>query len=382
MRLADLLHDVLEPLAPAHLAESWDKVGLHVGDGDQRIRRAMLCIDLTEPVLAEAVRKRVNLVIAYHPPIFSPLERLTGDTWKERVIAECIRRRIALYSPHTALDSVQGGLNDWLCEGIGRGTPKPIIAVTERAKQFKIVTFVPPSHVEKVRKAMAKAHAGVIGQYVECSFTTPGTGTFRGVEGANPYVGKPGRLESVEELRLEMVCPKHLDYVIHALRGAHPYEEPAFDIFELAPPPQRFDDVTGSGRVLMLNRPITPRTLVNRLKKHLGVKHLELAVPSRIDPENGPYRGSIKTVAVCAGAGHSLLSRDGASYADAWFTGEMRHHDVLDAVQEGRVVVLAGHTQTERPYLPIYRQRILEAGGGKGIEWLISEADAAPGVVV
>jgi dinuclear metal center YbgI/SA1388 family protein len=300
------------------------------------------------------------------------------------VIADCVRRHIAVYSPHTALDAVQGGVNDWLCEGIGKGTAKPIVQHPPPGpKQLEIVTFVPASHVETVRRAMAQAGAGVIGNYVECAFTVPGKGTFRGSKETSPYVGRAGKLETVDELRTEMVCDsRRLGQVVEALRQTHPYEEPAFYIYPLAIPPQPFDDVTGSGRVLMLNRPITPRTLASRLKKHLGVKHLELVTPSRVDPENGPYTGLIKTVAVCAGAGHSVVSREEASYADAWFTGEMRHHEVLDAAQQGIVVVLAGHTQTERPYLPVYRKRIVAAGGGQGIEWLISQADTPPGAVV
>jgi len=385
MKLQAVL-DALCRLAPEHLAEPWDKVGLHLGDAAQRVHRAMLCIDLTEPVVAEAVREKADLVVAYHPPIFQPLDRLTGETCKQRVIQECVRKKIAVYSPHTALDAAKGGVNDWLCEAMGQGTVRPIGIHRPRGeKQFKIVTFLPTSHVQAVRRRLSQAQAGVIGNYVECSFTTPGEGTFRGIEGANPYIGQAGRLESVRELRLEMVCRAgHLPGAIEALRRAHPYEEPAFDLYELTTPPPRFDEATGPGRIIQLKQPVMPQTLVRRLKKHLGVKHLELAVPTHLDrdPDTGRYRGRITTVAVCAGAGGLVVMRDEAGAADAWFTGEMRHHDVLEAVQRGRVVILAGHTQTERPYLPQYRQRIAAAGGAEQVQWLISEADIAPSRMV
>jgi dinuclear metal center YbgI/SA1388 family protein len=279
MRLADVLA-VLRAVAPEHLAASWDRVGLHLGSERQRIRRALLCIDLTEPVMAEAVAHGCELVVAYHPPIFDPLRRLTDQTWKERVVLEAARRRMAVYSPHTALDAVRGGMTDWLCDGLGKHSQR--LTITD--------------HVDE--------HA-------------------------------PER------------------------------------------PPE--DDAPGAGRVHHLARPVSAATLVARVKRRLGLAHVKVAVPIADNPHcDSPAAGKIQSIAVCPGAGGSLFER--YSLVDAYFTGEMQHHQVLDMTARGQLVILAGHTNTERPYLPAYRERLVSAGADH-IEWRISEADRAPFVI-
>lgn len=276
MRLADVL-TVLRAVAPEHLAESWDRVGLHVGSERQRVRRALLCIDLTEPVMTEAVAHKCDLIVAYHPPIFQPLGRLTDQTWKERVLVEAVRRKIAVYSPHTALDSVRGGITDWLCDGLG-------------------------PHRERVA------------------------------------ISEPG-----------------------------PDRPPG-------------DDAPGAGRVHHLSRPVTAATLVKRVKRTLGVASLKVAMPAATNPrQHSPEPGKLQSIAVCPGAGGSLFER--CPVVDAYFTGEMQHHQVLDMTARGQLVILAGHTSTERPYLPVYRDRIV-AVGGEQVEWRISDADRAPFAIV
>ncbi len=372
MRLEEVLQ-AIRPLAPEHLAESWDKVGLQLGHGDWPVRRALLCIDLTEAVLAEAIETEAQLIVAYHPPIFSPLVRLTGDDWKGRIVLACAKREIAIYSPHTALDAAEDGLNDWLARGLGAGQVSPIAATAATAgpEQVKFVTFVPPEHADRIRHALAAAGAGWIGNYSHCTFNIPGTGTFRGEEGANPTVGEAGRLETVQEIRIETICPvEQVERVVAALREAHPYEEPAFDIYRLLATPAATPARTGQGRRIVLDEPVDLDTLIARVKRLLGVTALAVGRPAKPRP--------IRTVAVCAGAGGSVLAQ--ATDADAWFTGEMRHHDVLAAVQDGRAVLLPGHTQTERPYLPTYRDRLARATGGE-VEWRVSEADRAAAAV-
>ncbi len=373
MKLKDLLKTI-RPLAPLGLAEPWDKVGLHVGDQNQRVKRGMLCIDLTEAVVDEAVRLKAQLIIAYHPPIFEPVERLTSETWKGRVLREVIRKNVAVYSPHTALDEVDDGVNDWLASGVGNGEvwamnlrkPSPDAISYD---PVKIVTFVPPDAVDRVRDAMSKQGAGTIGDYDNCSFTSLGEGTFRGGADTNPTIGKPGRFERTSEVRLEMICwPVHVTPTLEALRNAHPYEEPAIDVFETWDVAKFLDGKqAGQGRRIRLRKPVAMATLVSRLKRHLGVSRLEVAAAS-----DQP----IREVGVCAGAGASVMKAH-LGPLDSFITGEMRHHDQLDAVQRGTSIILAGHTNTERPYLPIYRDRLDEQTGGK-VEWLVSEADRAP----
>lgn len=363
---------ILEHVAPPELAESWDKVGLMVGQGDWSMRTATLCIDLTEKVMAEAVHRKVGLIIAYHPLIFVPLTRLTDADWKQRVVLEAARRRIAVYSPHTALDATKGGVNDWLAAGMGSGEVRAIRpSDTANSKQCKLVTFVPEASCDAVRDAIATVGAGRIGDYAQCSFSVEGIGTFVGGESTRPAVGQSGRLEQVRELRIEMVFPKAvLSAVINALIRSHPYEEPAFDVYPLHPVANA--DGTGQGRIVSLDRPVKLAPLVSRIKRLIGVSKLEVAKAiGRTRP--------VRVIGLCAGAGGSLLEEAGD--IDLFLTGEMRHHAVLDAVQRGVTVVLAGHTQMERAYLPRYRQRIKTAGGGK-VSWLISSADRAPSELV
>ncbi|MEZ6189915.1 MAG: Nif3-like dinuclear metal center hexameric protein [Phycisphaerales bacterium] len=369
MRLEGIL-TALQALAPHHLAEPWDQVGLHVGDPGARIDRALLCIDLTESVLEEAITHKAQLIVAYHPPIFKPLARLTTADPKQRIILRAARKCIAIYSPHTALDAAEGGVNDWLASGLGAGEIRTIKPSDTANKGFKLVTFVPTEAADKVRSAMCLAGAGRIGDYEGCSFSGPGEGTFRGGDTTSPAVGKAGRFERVPELRLELPVPAdRLAEVVTALREAHPYEEPAFDIYPLQSPPD-VETRTGQGRVLTLDKPVSLTTLVNRTKGHLGVKVLDVAAAK------GNTR--IERVGLCAGAGGSLLADAHPEGAiDAFLTGEMRHHDVLDAVSRGVSVVLAGHTQTERPYLPIYRRRLVELTG-LTVKWRVSKTDRPP----
>lgn len=382
MKLQEILK-VLRQIAPENLAESWDRVGLQLGDPRQPIRRIMLCIDLTSAVLEEAVRRRTDLLIAYHPLIFEPLSSLRTDDPRQALVLQAARAGIAVYSPHTALDAAPGGLADWLASVFGPGSIEPIHAETAdqnshsglpgRISTCKLVTFVPPEHADRLRHALAEAGAGVIGDYTCCSFASPGQGTFLGGASTHPTIGRPGQLERVEELRLEMLCPlSRLEQVVAALRRTHPYEEPAFDIIPLLPPPASDQPAfsPGPGRILTLRQPATLNSLAQRLRRRLGLKQLYLAAAPQT-PKNKP----IRRIALCPGAGYSVLRH--ARDVDLYFTGEMRHHDLLAANARGIHVLLAGHSQTERPYLPIYRRRILEKLP-KAIPVLISRADRPP----
>lgn len=378
MRLRDVL-DGLREVAPEGLAEPWDKVGLQVGDPGQRVSRGLLCIDLTEAVVAEAVEKKCQLIVAYHPPIFEPLTALTADgPWTQRRIYEAMRRGLAVYSPHTALDAVRGGTNDWLCDGLGNATLRRAIG-SQKATRYeqKVVVYVPRADAERVRQAMSDAGAGGIGRYSACSFNVDGVGTFTPEAGANPAIGEVHQPQRVEETRVEMICnPGQTGEVLRAIRQAHPYEEPAIDVFDLADHYVPEDEEQGAGRVVLLKQPIVPATLASRVKKRLGLKDVKLAVPEPFmgsDPDLHP--GKLITVAVCVGSGGGLFKKYQA--ADAYVTGEMQHHQVLDFVQRGKVVVLAGHTNTERPYLPTYRDRLTQAAAG-GIDWHVSAADRVP----
>lgn len=379
----DRVLSVLRQVADETLAEDWDQVGLHLAGNGKPVRKAMLCIDLTPAVLDEAIKAKCQLIVAYHPPIFHPLKRLADRDWKEKMLAEAVRKGVAVYSPHTALDAVREGMNDWLCEGVSKADTRWSIGTPPHGPsgKSKVIVYVPKNSAQRVREAMFEAGGGSIGNYSDCSFNIDGIGTFTGGTNTKPAIGMPGKLASVEETRIEMICFDSMaGDVVQAIRQAHPYEEPAIDLFQLYSEMPPENEWQTPGRVIVLQKPITAPTLIKRVKKLLQAKHVKAAVPNNHgEPEEDgdghwlPNR--IRTIAVCVGAGGSLFEK--YPHADAYITGEMQHHQVLDLYQKGKVVILAGHTNTERPFLKNYRAAILAAGGEK-VDWQISEADRAP----
>jgi len=368
--VGDLIGAV-DSIAPFELAEEWDNVGLIAGDEVWDVRGpVVLTIDLSWEVAREAISIGAGAVVSYHPPIFSPVKRIAPGP-----VLELIAAKIAIVSPHTALDAAAGGMADFLADIVatpdgraGGGTDRRAIAPHTSHRSggtHKIVTFVPSAHASAVRDAMANAGAGVIGAYDMCGYTVEGRGSFRGSEASNPTSGSRGRLEHVEEVRLEMVCPgNRLADVVVALRGAHPYEEPPIDIHPLEPVP---DARIGAGRAVTPDQPISLAELGERVKKPLGVPTVQIASASTT---------AVTRVGVCPGSGGSIL--DGAVNAGctAILTGEMKHHDVLHALDMGVSVILAGHTETERPYLPRLADRIREVG--PAFTCVVSKMDRSP----
>lgn len=385
MKLNELL-TAFRAVAPEGLAEDWDQVGVHLAGNGKAIKKALLCIDLTPAVLDEAIEQKCQLVVAYHPPIFHPLKRLADRDWKEKMLALAVRKGIAVYSPHTALDAVRPGMNDWLCDGLGKASERWSIGIPKEGPsgKYKIVVYVPHDEADSVRQAMFDAGAGSIGRYHDCAFNLDGTGTFTGEEGTNPAIGTPGKPEQVEETRIEIVCDRYfLPFALKACRAAHPYEEPAIDVFQLMREPALEVEEQTPGRVVVLDTPISAKTLVSRVKRVLGQKKVKASIPLNYGEPmvslNRKPSNAILTIAVCVGAGGSLFEK--YPFADAYITGEMQHHQVLDLYQKGKVVILAGHTNTERPFLKHYREALIAAGADK-VDWQISEADKAPMAIV
>jgi dinuclear metal center YbgI/SA1388 family protein len=371
--------DALGAIAPLSLAGSWDKVGLLVAGDGRPVARALLAIDVVPEVLAEAKALGAELIVGYHPLIFTPLERLDGATWQGRVAIDAVRAGIAVYSPHTALDAVEGGINDWLVECVAEAAGARVVdaralqpAAAPGAGTHKLVTFVPAASADAVRDALAAAGAGHVGLYSHCSFATPGEGTFLGGSGTNPAVGEAGRLERVAELRLEMPFHKRrLHAVLEALRAAHPYEEPAFDIVALEPAPA--GRRVGAGRIARLSKPCFSAELAESLQRMLACSRID-RTGTRLAGRSYPQAHSV--IAVCAGSGASLLDAAAAQGATCFLTGELSHHDVLRAHALGLEVLLAGHTNTERGYLPRLAGDL--ATRLPGLECLVSTADRDP----
>jgi dinuclear metal center YbgI/SA1388 family protein len=339
------LIDAMEQIAPTKYAESWDNVGLLVGEPQQKLSKALLTIDYTPAVASEARENGCDAVLAYHPPIFEAVKRVTSSGASELVF-DAIKRGVGIYSPHTSLDVAPGGTNDMLADALMLVDTRPLKMSSPKAREFKLVTFAPRDAVEKVSSALFDAGAGRIGNYSHCSFRSDGTGTFFGNAGTNPTVGTSGSLESVEEVRLETVVPIHkVDDIIAALRKNHPYETPAFDLVTLAAAP----DGLGMGRIGKLPGEATAEMLINHLKRELELSHVLIA---------GDTQKIVKRAAVCAGACGNLLDDAIAAKVDLYVTGEMRHHDVLKAIRAGLTVVCTLHSNSERAVLKRLAQRL------------------------
>ncbi len=371
MTLSDLQACVAR-IAPEKLAAPWDNAGLILGDPAWVLGPGpiLLTIDLTSAVLEEVAAVNASAVVAYHPPIFSAMKRFTPADRAGMTVLEFAARRVGIVSPHTALDAAPNGLADWLLEQCApkaaditdRGALQPYMPASS---SFKVVTFVPLTSVDAVADAMANAGAGNIGKYTNCSFRVDGTGTFLGSETTNPAVGTKGELEHVGEMRLEMISPQHnLPEVIAALRTAHPYEEPAFDVYGLADAP---DAGVGAGRIGTLAKAEPAKDIIARIAKRLGISSMKYAD----DPAK-----HIQRVAVCPGSGGSLAEAAAVAGADLFVTGEMTHHAVLGSLERGLSVALAGHTETERPYLPTLAKRIAAEGINHDI--VVAKTDCAP----
>lgn len=337
----------IETIAPPATAASWDNVGLLLGDPAASAERVMTCLTLTPAVADEAIRDGVQLIVTHHPILFKGVKRLTTDTPEGRSLFGLARAGVAVYSPHTAYDDAAGGINHRLAELLGLVEVGPLRGCELR--ECKVVVFMPESDLQAVAKAMFAAGAGVIGEYDQCSYRLLGTGTFRGSEATNPTIGEPGKYEEVQEYRLEMVCPESaVSAVVQAMRSAHSYEEPAFDVYPLVPQRHR----GGSGRIGRLTAPLPLGQLAQSLRQALA---------------GGPvaYVGTadrlISRVAIGCGAAGELLTDAIRAGADCFVTGELRFHDALAAEQAKIAAIVTGHYASERHGIETLAHRLASA---------------------
>jgi dinuclear metal center YbgI/SA1388 family protein len=295
----------------------------------------MTCLTVTPQSAAEAVEEGAQLVVSHHPILFRGTKRLTDARPEGRMLLDLAGAGVAVYSPHTAFDNTPGGINDLLAARLGLTGVAPLRPLPG-AGLCKLVAFVPEQDMERVADALFAAVAGQIGQYSQCSFRLSGTGTFFGSESTNPTVGQKGRREQVQEWRLEAVCPEGLvDRAVAALRRAHSYEEPAYDVYPLRPAaPGR-----GEGRVGALAPPRSLAELAQAVKEKLASPGVQVV---------GDLQKPISRLAVVCGSGGDFLADAARAGADALLTGEVRFHDCLEAQARGLALVLPGHYATER----------------------------------
>ncbi len=332
MKIKEII-DALEEFAPLSLQENYDNAGLITGNPDDEFKAAILAIDTTEDVVEEAVKKGANLIISHHPIIFSGLKKLNGKNYIERTIIKAVKNDIAIYAAHTNMDNVYSGVNAKICEKLALKNCKILLAQKDVLK--KLVTFVPVEHADTVRKAVFEAGAGHIGNYDSCSYNLSGKGSFRALEGSNPFVGKQGEIHFEDEIRFETIFPKYKQsQIIKALLNSHPYEEVAYDIYPL----DNTYEKTGAGMIGELEKALPEKDFFDIIKKVFNIsciRHTEL------------LNKDIKRVAVCGGSGSFLLSDAIKQSADIFISGDFKYHQFFDA--EKRIIIAdIGHYESEQ----------------------------------
>src|SRR4030042_105515 len=364
MKIKDIAA-AIEKIAPIKLAQDWDNVGLLIGDPQSNVKNILLTIDITKDVLSEAIKQKAELIIAYHPVIWDSLRKITTDG-PGSIVYELIRNGIAVYSMHTALDSVVGGVNDGLAEIIGICDAKPIGDYVDYplSENYKLIVFIPIDSIDKVSDAIFAAGAGWIGNYSNCSFRAEGTGTFLPLKGAKPAVGKRGRLEKVPEIKFETIVPEEkLETVIAAMKKAHLYETPAFDVFKLHNKPDKF----GLGRIGKLAKPLSIKQIIGIIKSVTGAKAIGLI---------GNEKRLVKTAAVCAGSCGKIINSVIAANVDLYVTGELKHHQALAAQEAGLTCICLSHSVSERFILDKFAEQLQKKL--KQVTIKISKKDADP----
>lgn len=335
----------LEATYPPSRAEAWDAVGLVCGELSQPVRSALLAVDPVDTVVDEAIELGVDVLVVHHPLLLRGVHSVAAHTPKGRVLHRLIRAGIALYAAHTNADAARGGVNDALAELVGLTATRPLSPGDSEA-QLTLACYVPEDHLEAVLDAAAAAGAGVIGDYRRCGWSSTGTGTYEAGPDTRPAIGRAGEHTSAPEVKLEMVLPTAAaSGVLDAVRAAHPYEEPALHLLTH----HRQDAQWGIGRVGELPEPLTLRDLAQRLADRLP----RTAQGVRV---SGPAEASVRTVALCSGAGDSLLAAARASGADVYLTADLRHHPASEAraAREDGLPYLIdlSHWASEWPWLP------------------------------
>jgi dinuclear metal center YbgI/SA1388 family protein len=347
--LVDLLHGWYPPAT----ADAWDAVGLVSGDPGQDVRKVLFAVDPVLPVAQEAAEWGADLLVVHHPLFLKGVHGVARTTPKGRTLGVLQDAGCALLTAHTNADQAVGGVSEALAGALGLQDPKPIAARSD-ARLDKLTTYVPVADADRVREALAQAGAGVIGDYDSASFSTPGEGRFRPLAGADPTIGSVGDLEVVEEVRIECVLARAARArVVAAMLEAHPYEEPAYDVVELADPGVT---ATGSGRIGTVEE-----TTLGAFAQRVADALPPTAQGVRMG--GGPDQ-RVTTVAVCGGAGDFLLEEVRRGDADVYVTSDLRHHPALEFLEhDGPALIDVAHWAAEWTWLPWVARKIGEALG-------------------
>ena len=348
--------DLVHGWYPPETADSWDAVGLVAGEPSAAVGKVLFAVDPAPEVAAEAVAWGADLLVVHHPLFLKPVHGFAATTPKGRTVGALAGAGCALLTAHTNADRAVDGVSDSMGRALGLTDLSPLTGATGPAMD-KLVVFVPAEKADHVRDAVAEAGAGAIGDYDRCSFSTTGEGRFRPLEGANPTVGSVGNVEVVDEVRIESVLPRRRrTAVVSAMLAAHPYEEPAYDVLELADPGV---SEAGVGRIGSV-----PQTTLQHFAEHVARALPETAPGVRV--AGNPDR-VVRRVAVCGGAGDFLLDTVRGTDADVYVTSDLRHHPASEfREQDGPALVDVAHWAAEWTWLPVVRAKLEDALGGIG----------------
>ena len=341
------IYKIIEETAPVNRAEKWDNIGLQIGDPEAQVKRILVSLDITNEVVDEAVDGNIDLIVAHHPFIFKPIKQIHYDSPIGGMIRKLLKNDVMIYAAHTNLDKADMGINHYLAGLFGLKDVR-ILSLEGNEQLYKLIVFVPKEYIEAVRNAIGNAGAGWIGNYSHCTFNTPGEGTFKPLEGTQPFIGEVGQLEKAAEYRLETIVPSSkLKTVLRAMMENHPYEEVAYDIYPLANKGAGY----GLGRVGILPETINLGTFAAKVKSVLGTDQVGVV---------GDIQQPISKVAVCGGEGASLVDNALEHNADVLVTGDIKFHEAQDALAKKLAVIDAGHYATERVIVPVIARLLQE----------------------
>jgi dinuclear metal center YbgI/SA1388 family protein len=345
------LYDLIDTVAPFRLQKEYDNAGLIVGSMDEEVHGVLLCLDVTHETVEEAGRVGANLILSHHPPIFRAIKRL--DPVQHSALLAAIRLDMVLMAAHTNFDAAQDGLNAYVACQMGL-TDVRILEVHESERWYKVVTFVPPEFREQLLEAMFAAGAGHVGSYSRTSFRAAGTGGFFPDPGTHPFFGEENAMASVDEDRVEtVVSGRDLASVMSALRRAHPYEEPAVDVFEEHLPGK---SLSGFGHVGRLPHVMDPEEFVTFIKTFFAIPVLPVA---------GSLPEAIDRVAFCSGSGSSLLSAAMKTGVQVLITGDVMYHEALEVSQGGGCIAIVDHYSSERFFAAAMDEALRRAAGDR-----------------
>ena len=336
-----------EAYCPQRLAEEGDPVGLHIGTLDKPVNNIMMTLDVRPEVVQEAIDKKVDLIVAKHPPIFRPIKRLTADDPQNAMYLELVKHDIAVYAAHTNMDIIWDGLNDWFCEMLGV-TVDGYMTQTHVERLKKLVVYVPEADAERMRQALGEAGAGEQGNYHHTSFSSNGQGRFTPNGKAKPAIGKLEQATIVSETRIEVLFPeRRQEQVLQAMFAAHPYEEPAFDLLSL----DNFPITYGIGRVGNLSEPMAIEDFCQLVKAVFELDGLRL-----VQPAVGAKK-MVQRIAICGGSGGNFYQDALKSQADVYLTGDVYYHTAHDMQAHGLTVIDPGHN-IERVCIPRFVEKM------------------------